>query len=111
MPYRYPNVTVTMYGLMTNHSESIRAFRLYEKTSKNGNTYLVGRWGGAKVAVLKSREVADDGRAMWDVLLSPAPERQKPEARSQPERPSEDASTPPDPAPVPSDILSNEIPF
>ena len=35
--------------------------------------YLVGRIGGAKVAILKSRDVAENGDAMWDVLLSEAP--------------------------------------
>ena len=42
----------------------------------------------AKIAVLKSKEVAEDGSPMWDVLLQEAPSepRRKPEAKeAQPE--------------------------
>jgi len=95
---------------MPTHAESIRAFRLYEKTSKNGNTYLTGRWGGAKVAVLKSRDVADDGSAMWDVLLSPAQERPKPDTRQQAESPIQPSLAPASPS-LASSELSDEIPF
>ena len=50
---------------------------------KTGNQYFVGRLGMAKVAVLKSEEVAEDGSPMWDVLLQKAPSeaRRKPEAK------------------------------
>ena len=45
----------------------------------------------AKVAVLKSKEVAEDGSPMWDVLLQEAPseQRRKPEAKeeAQPQAP------------------------
>ena len=58
---------------MSDHAPSIRLTRLYEKTSAKGNVYLVGRIGGAKIAILKSREAAEDGSPMWDVLLSEAP--------------------------------------
>jgi len=53
-------------------SANIRLARLYRKTSKSGNDYFVGRIGGAKVALLKSREVSEDGGEIWDVMLSPA---------------------------------------
>ena len=95
---------------MTNHFESIRAFRLYEKTSKHGNTYLVGRWGGAKVAILKSRDVADDGNAVWDVLLSPAPERPKNEKQIE-QLPKITASTSSSNLFPVSPELDDEIPF
>lgn len=55
-----------------DNSANIRLARLYRKTSKSGNDYFVGRIGGAKVALLKSREVAEDGGEIWDILLSPA---------------------------------------
>ncbi len=96
---------------MTNHFESIRAFRLYEKTSKNGNTYLVGRWGGAKVAVLKSRDAADDGSAIWDVLLSPAPDRAKPDVRSPAECVPKIASRTADDRASALSSIGDEIPF
>jgi hypothetical protein len=39
----------------------------------------------AKVAILKSKEVAEDGSPMWDVLLQEAPSepRRKPEAKEE----------------------------
>ena len=55
-----------------NPNPSFPVCKLYEKTSKAGNAYFVGRWGGAKVTVLKSRETADDGGAIWNVMLSEA---------------------------------------
>lgn len=55
--------------------ESIRLCRVYEKTSAKGNTYMTGRLAGAKVAILKSRDVADDGSPIWDIVLSQAPDR------------------------------------
>jgi hypothetical protein len=50
---------------------------------KTGNQYFVGRLGMAKVAVLKSEEIAEDGSPMWNVLLQEAPSeaRRKPEAK------------------------------
>src|ERR1700694_5552261 len=52
---------------------------------RDGNQYFVGRLGMAKVAVLKSKEVAEDGSPMWDVLLQEAPseQRRKPEAKEE----------------------------
>ena len=37
------------------------AAKLYRKQSKSGSTYFSGRWGGARIALLKSKDVADDG--------------------------------------------------
>lgn len=52
---------------------------------KTGNQYFVGRLGMAKVAVLKSEEVAEDGSPKWDVLLQEAPSepRRKPETKEE----------------------------
>lgn len=33
--------------------DPIKVCRLYEKLSKNGNQYFTGRWGSAKVLLLK----------------------------------------------------------
>jgi hypothetical protein len=73
---------------MSDYGPQVKLARLYEKTSKTGNQYFVGRLGLAKVAVLKSKEVAEDGSPMWDVLLQEASseQRRKPEAKeAQPE--------------------------
>jgi hypothetical protein len=61
----------------------VKLARLYEKASKTGNPYFVGRIGMAMVAVLKSKEVAGDGSPMWDVLLQEASS----EPRRKPARP------------------------
>jgi hypothetical protein len=52
---------------------SFRLTRLYRKTSAKGATYFVGRLGGAKVALLRSRDTAEDGGEIWDLLVSEAP--------------------------------------
>jgi len=76
---------------MSDYGPQVKLARLYEKTSKTGNQYFVGRLGMAKVAVLKSKEVTEDGSPMWDVLLQEAPSepRRKPEVKEvlQPEAP------------------------
>jgi hypothetical protein len=55
--------------------ESIRLCRVYEKTSKSGNKYFAGRLAGAKIAIMLSKDVADDGGAIWDIVLSQAIDR------------------------------------
>ena len=52
---------------------SIRVCKLYEKTSKSGSRYFTGRWGGAKVALVKTKEEGDGGDPIWALLLSEAP--------------------------------------
>lgn len=58
-----------------SYPPQVRLGRLYEKTSKSGNVYLSGRIGMARIVIVKSREPTDDGTAMWDILLSQAPDR------------------------------------
>lgn len=60
---------------MAEYGPSIKAARLFEKTSKNGAMYLTGRLGGMKIAIVKSKDVAEDGTPMWSMLLSEAPQR------------------------------------
>ena len=55
------------------YGPSIQVARLFRKTSANGAEYFTGRWGFAKVALLKSRDVADDGAKIWHLVLSEAP--------------------------------------
>ena len=52
---------------------SFRVCKLYEKTSKSGSRYFTGRWGGAKVALVKTKEEGDGGDPVWALLLSEAP--------------------------------------
>lgn len=58
---------------MSDYGPSLNACRLYRKTSKNGATYFVGRWGMLKVAMLKSKDTADDGSEIWNLVVSQAP--------------------------------------
>ncbi len=62
---------------MADYPQSFRACKLYRKTSKAGGTYFTGRWGGAKIAVVKTRETGDNGEEIWSLLLSQAPAPQK----------------------------------
>jgi hypothetical protein len=56
-----------------NYPPSFRVAKLYRKQSKAGGTYFAGRWGGAKVAVVKTKDVGDNGEEIWSLLLSEAP--------------------------------------
>lgn len=58
---------------MTDYGPSLKAARLYERTSPKGNSYLAGRWGALKVAVVKTRDVSETGEPIWQLLLSEAP--------------------------------------
>ena len=61
---------------MPDYPPSLNAMRLFEKTSAKGNPYLIGRWGGLKVAILKSADTADDGSPIWKMVLSEAAQRE-----------------------------------
>ena len=54
--------------MTTQHAPGFTAARLYKKTSKNGGTYFTGRLGGVKVALLKSKDLADDGGEIWNLV-------------------------------------------
>mgnify|MGYP001610367062 CR=1 FL=1 len=61
--------------------ELIQGFKLYEKTSKNGNIYYVGRFGSMKVVVMRSdREKGNSGEAVWNVMFGKAQPAVKREA-------------------------------
>ena len=62
-----------------DYPASFRACRLFQKKSKAGTVYFSGRWGGAKVALVKTKEVADDGQPVWAFLLSEAPAQKQDE--------------------------------
>ena len=58
-------------GKYNNHQ--FRLARLYRKTSQKGTTYYTGRLGGARITLLNSRDTAEDGGEIWDLLASGAP--------------------------------------
>ncbi len=92
---------------MSDYGPQVKLTRLYERTSKKtGNQYFTGRLGAAKVVMLKSREVTEEGGAIWDVLLqegSNEPKRGKPEAQTE-------AAPAPGPY-VPQQLADDAIPF
>lgn len=59
---------------MSDFPKSFQVARLYRKKSeKTGATYFTGRWGGARIALLKSKDVAEDGGEIWSLMFSEAP--------------------------------------
>ncbi len=46
---------------MSDYGPSILLATLYERTSAKGTRYFTGRLGAAKVAILPSKDKADDG--------------------------------------------------
>ena len=61
-------------GNGNGYGPSFRLARLYRKQSKNGGMYFTGRLGFARVTLLKSREVSDDGGEIWNLLVSEGPQ-------------------------------------
>ena len=56
---------------MADYGDQVTLARVYEKVSKkSGNTYFVGRIGLAKIAILRSKETAENGDAIWNIVLS-----------------------------------------
>lgn len=60
-------------GKAGGYGPSIQVARLFRKTSAKGTEYFTGRWGAARVTLLKSRDMADDGSEIWHLLLAEAP--------------------------------------
>ena len=50
--------------------------------------YFTGRWGGARVSLLKSKDTAEDGGEIWDLMLAeaPPPKQQEGSAGEDPRR-------------------------
>lgn len=63
-----------------SYPPSIEVARLYKRTSARGTEYLTGRLGLAKLVILPTGEVTDDGAEIFKVLMQQAPA--KPAERS-----------------------------
>lgn len=57
---------------MADYGPSFTAAKLFRKTSAKGTTYFVGRMGGVKIAVLKTKELTDNGDEIWSLVFSEA---------------------------------------
>lgn len=112
---------------MSNYNSSFPVAKLYKKTSARGNTYFVGRWGGARVTLLLSNETAEDGGEVWNLMLGEAPakregqngaqrsnsanERQSEPEAQRPENGKQGASVAQRDWQRPADRLNDPIPF
>lgn len=74
---------------MTFGSEKILLTRLYEKQSKTGRRYFVGRLGAARIVVLQDDRAAVEGAtvAVWEVFAEAGDDGARPAARRQPASP------------------------
>lgn len=59
----------------TKFGPSITLFRMYERTSAKGNTYLAGSIGFANVVAFRSAEPNDKGQYTWEFKVQERPER------------------------------------
>ena len=57
---------------MSERPPSVLLTKLYRKQSKTGSTYFVGRLAAARVVLVKSKDLADEGAEIWQLLLSEA---------------------------------------
>jgi hypothetical protein len=66
----------------------LKLTKLFQKTSKNGNTYFVGRLGAAKVVLLKDNKQEEGSDPVWNLLLDEAQDKRNSNTRQeqQPER-------------------------
>jgi hypothetical protein len=74
---------------MSNGNSRLPSFtltRLYRKKSEKGNTYFTGRLGGARVVLLKSKDVSEDGGEIWNLLVSEAPKRDNEQQQRHPQQ-------------------------
>jgi hypothetical protein len=63
---------------MSDYPQSFQVARLFRKQSAKGATYFTGRWGGARIALLKSKDTAEDGGEIWNLMFSEAPKKKDP---------------------------------
>lgn len=100
---------------MADYGPSFTAAKLYRKTSAKGVTYFAGRLGGVKVALLKSKETADNGDEIWNLIFSEAqPYKPRDDAKAESQAPPPSLSPPPDRPPrrdFQTDRPDDEIPF
>lgn len=82
---------------MADYGPSFTAAKLYRKTSAKGVTYFAGRLGGVKVALLKSKETADNGDEIWSLIFSEAqPYKPREDTKAESQAPPPSLAPPPD---------------
>lgn len=53
-----------------SYQNTVPIAKLYERTSRKGNTYLAGRLGMANIVLFKSDEVSEHGQPIWYLKVS-----------------------------------------
>jgi hypothetical protein len=101
---------------MVDYGPSFTAAKMYRKTSAKGVTYFAGRLGGVKVALLKSKETAENGDEIWSLIFSEAPPyKPRDDAKAESQAPITSLAPPPDRPPrrdfPRNDGPDDEIPF
>jgi len=101
---------------MADYGPSFTAAKLYKKTSQKGTTYFAGRMGNVKLALVKSKDVADNGEEIWSLIFSEAkPYQPRDDAKAQSQAPTTTLAPPPDRPPrrdfARTDGPDDEIPF
>lgn len=55
---------------MSNYGPQITVAKLYERQSKRGSTYMLGRMGMVNVVLVQSDEVSDSRQRIWHLKIS-----------------------------------------
>jgi hypothetical protein len=95
---------------MTHYGPIIKAARHYERRSKNGNIYLVGRGGPLRIAV-PSKHTGENGEPHWQLLLSEAPPKADSSDCDKKRQPIVELEGTPKAAPDAACCLDDPIPF
>lgn len=64
----------------TKFGPSVTVFKMYERTSAKGNTYLAGSLGLAQIVAFRSSEPNEHGQHVWEFKFQERPERRDPAA-------------------------------
>lgn len=60
---------------MTDYGPTIPLMRFFERETRHGKSYLVGRLGLAKVVIFKTGDVSDTGTPIWNAFVQEAPQK------------------------------------
>ena len=70
----------------------LRAAKLWEKTARGGNTYLIGRLGGVRVLVMRNRDAGGEGEPDWHLFFADGSDKPR-QASVEPGKPASSTRT------------------
>jgi len=59
-----------------DYGPSVQLARLFQKKSASGNVFFAGRMGSARLVLLRSKDVGDDGAPIWNLIVQQAEQKQ-----------------------------------